>query len=81
MPRDSGLQGIEGLALLAGAFKKLGVSKIQGFQGKYIKYELGQKYHRTCIVKSGLRSVLFMGKTGPTGNCTPRREDIFKYGN
>ena len=70
-----------GLTLLARAFKKFGVSKIQGFQGKYIKFELGQKYHRKCIVKSYLRPDLFMGKTGPTGKCTPRREDIFKYGN
>ena len=38
--------------MLTGAFKGFGVSKIQGFQGKYMKYELGQKYHRTCIVKS-----------------------------
>ena len=62
MPRDSGFQGIEGLPLLARAFKKFGVSKIQGFQGKYIKYELGQKYHRKCIVKSYLRPDLFLGK-------------------
>ena len=47
----------------------------------YIKHELGQKFHRTCIVKSSLWSVLFMGKSGPSGECTPRREDIFKYGN
>ena len=63
--KGQGLQGfqeIEGLPLLAGAFKKFGVSKIQGLQGKYIKYELGQKYHRTCMVQSSLRSVLFMGK-------------------
>ena len=81
MPGASGFQEIEGLPLLAGAFKKFGVSKIQGFQGKYIEYELGQKYHRKCIVQSSLRSVLFMGKTEPTGKRTPRREDIFKYGN
>ena len=31
--------------------------------------------------QSSLRSVLFMGKTEPTGKRTPRREDIFKYGN
>ena len=68
--------------MLAGAFKKFGVSKIQGFSGKiYIKYELGQKYHRKCIVKPSLRSVLFMGKTEPTGERTPQREDISKYGN
>ena len=41
--RLQGFQGIEGFPLLAGAFKKFGVSKIQGFQGKYIKYELGKK--------------------------------------
>ena len=40
-PRASGFQGIEGFPLLAGAFNELGVSKIQGLQGKYIKYELG----------------------------------------
>ena len=80
-PRASGFQGIEGFPLLARAFKKFGVSKIQGLQGKYIRYELGQKYHRTCIVKSYLGPDLFMGKIGPTGKCTPRREDIFKYGN
>ena len=28
-----------------------------------------------------LRAVLFMGKTTPIGERTPRREDIFKYGN
>ena len=81
MPRDSGFQGIEGLPLLARAFKKLGVSKIQGLQGQYIKYELGQKYHRKCMVQSYLRPDLFMGKTGPTGKRTPQREDVFKYGN
>ena len=31
--RASGPQGIEGFPLLAGASKKFGVSKIQGFQG------------------------------------------------
>ena len=35
-PRASGFQGAEGLPLLAGAFKKFGVSKIQGLQRKYI---------------------------------------------
>ena len=39
-PRASGFQGIEGFPMLTGAFKGFGVSKIQGFQGKYIKYEL-----------------------------------------
>jgi hypothetical protein len=40
-PRASGFQGIEGFPLLAGAFKGYSVSKTQGFQRKYIKYELG----------------------------------------
>ena len=38
VPKGQGLQGfqeIEGLPLLAGAFKKFGVSKSKGFQGKY----------------------------------------------
>ena len=58
VPKGQGLQGfqeIEGLPLLAGAFKKFGVSKIQGFSGKiYTKYELGQKYHRKCMGQSYL---------------------------
>ena len=44
VPKGQGLQGfqgIEGFPLLTGAFNEFGVSKIQGFQGKYIKYELG----------------------------------------
>ena len=39
-PRASGFQGIEGFPMSTGAFKGFGVSKIQGFQGKYTKYEL-----------------------------------------
>ena len=40
-PSASGFQGIERFPLLTEAFNELGVSKIQGLQGKYIKYELG----------------------------------------
>jgi hypothetical protein len=69
--------------LLAGAFKKFGVSKIQGFQGKYIS---NMSLAKNIIVRAwgspaNPRSDLFMGKTEPTGKCPPRREDIFKYGN
>ena len=35
-PRASAFQGIEGFPILTGALKGFGVSKIQGFQGKYI---------------------------------------------
>ena len=39
--------------MLTGAFKEFGVSKIQAFQGKYIKnMSLAKKHHRTCIVRS-----------------------------
>ena len=40
--RDSGFQGIQGFPLLTGTFNELGISKIKGLQGKYIKYELDQ---------------------------------------
>ena len=53
--------------MLAGAFNEFGVSKIQGFQGKYIKYELGQKYHRTCIVKSNCDHTIY-GKLDRKGS-------------
>ena len=36
-PRASGFQGIEGFPLLAGAFKKFGVSKIPRVSGKIYK--------------------------------------------
>ena len=39
-PRASGFQRMEGFPLLTGAFDEFGVSKIQGFQGKYIKYKV-----------------------------------------
>ena len=40
-----------GFPLLTRAFNELGVSKIQGFQGKYIyKIRTRTKHHRPCIV-------------------------------
>ena len=68
--------------MLAGAFKKFGVSKIQGFSGKiYTKYELGQKYHRKCIVAVQLEICPLYGENRTDWKEPARREDIFKYGN
>ena len=72
-------QEIDGLPLLAGVFKKFGVSKIQGFQGKYIKYELGQKCHRTCIMKSNCDLPPLWGKLDRLDTALHGKD--IKYGN
>ena len=71
--RDSGFQGIEGFPLLTGTFNELGVSKIQGFQGKYIyKIWTRSKYHRPCIVKPLCDLSSLWVWIGPMGERIPR---------
>jgi len=66
--------------LLTGAFNEFGVSKIQGFQGKYIKnMSLAKKYHRTCIVRSYYDLTIY-GKVDQLDTAL-HGEDIFKFGN
>ena len=69
--RIQNLRGFKGKHI---HFQWLGVSKkFQRVSGKiYTQIWPRSQYHRPCIVKPHLRSVLFMGKTGPMGERTPR---------
>ena len=72
-PRDSEFQGIED-PLLTRAFDELASPKSKGFQGKYIhKYDLDQNIIVRAWCNHICDHVLFMGKTGPMGERTPRR--------